>query len=263
MNVTEQTLEVWGGRLSVRVKTAGSGPPLLYFHQSAGLAIDPFVSHLAEKYTVYAPELPGTSAGDPYAIHAVDELSDLVLVYEEVARKLDISSAVLAGQSFGGMLACELAAAYPSLATKLVLLAPLGLWREDLPVTSWMTEAPEKLPGLFFHDPAGPIAQAALKLPEEPAQMVAAIAQRVWNNGCAGKFIWPIPDRGLRGRLHRITAPALVVWGKDDRIAPAGYAGEFSTLLSGSKVALVDECGHLPQVEKYKETAAAVDEFLA
>src|SRR6185369_9542882 len=50
-------------------------------HPAAGLAWDPFLSHLAERYTVYAPEFPGTSVGDPYAIHQVDDLTDLVVLY--------------------------------------------------------------------------------------------------------------------------------------------------------------------------------------
>lgn len=56
--ITEQTVDVWGGRLAITVKVAGAGAPLLYLHPAAGLAWDPFLSHLASRYTVYAPEFP-------------------------------------------------------------------------------------------------------------------------------------------------------------------------------------------------------------
>src|SRR5439155_7047164 len=103
--IGEQTLSVWNGRLKMRVKVAGAGSPLLYLHPAAGLAWDPFLSHLAERYTVYAPEFPGTSAGDPHAIHQIDTLGNVVLAYEEMVRKLGLVDPVVVGQSFGGMLA--------------------------------------------------------------------------------------------------------------------------------------------------------------
>ncbi|NPT55965.1 alpha/beta fold hydrolase [Paraburkholderia elongata] len=113
--IAEQTLLVWNGRLKMRVKVAGNGAPLLYLHPSAGLAWDPFLSYLAQRYTVYAPEFPGTSVGDPYAIHSIHNLADVVLAYEELVRSLGLHDPVVVGQSFGGMLAAELAATFPDL----------------------------------------------------------------------------------------------------------------------------------------------------
>src|SRR6266699_2092121 len=195
--ISEETIQVWDGRITMRVKVAGAGSPLLYLHPAAGLAWDPFLSHLAERYTVYAPEFPGTSLGDPYAVHQVDDLTDVVLLYEELVRKLGLVTPVVVGQSFGGMLACELAAHFPDL---------------------------------------------------------------VWAFGCTGKFTWPIPDRGLRDRLHRISTRTLIIWGREDKLAHVAYAGEFATGIAGSKVARIDDCGHIPQVERYDQTVHAVDE---
>ncbi|WP_197651792.1 alpha/beta fold hydrolase [Carbonactinospora thermoautotrophica] len=260
--IHEEALDVWGGRLTMRVKVAGAGAPLLYLHPAAGLAWDPFLSHLAERYTVYAPEFPGTSVGDPYAIHAVDELSDVVLIYEEVIRRLGLVRPVLVGQSFGGMLAAELAAYFPALPEKLVLLAPIGLWRDDAPVANWIATPPDQLPALLFHDPAGAAAQLMLKLPEDPEAARAATAGLVWAFGCTGKFTWPIPDRGLRNRLHRVTASTLIVWGRQDRLIPVSYADEFAVLITDSRVVVIDDCGHIPQVEQFEQTVAAVDAFL-
>jgi pimeloyl-ACP methyl ester carboxylesterase len=85
----------------------------------------------------------------------------------------------------------------------------------------------------------------------------------VWSFGSAGKFIWPIPDRGLRDRLHRITSNTLIVWGRQDAFVPARYADDFADLIAHSKVAMIEQSGHLPQVEQFEQTAAAVDEFLS
>jgi pimeloyl-ACP methyl ester carboxylesterase len=260
--ISEESVEVWNGRIAIRVKVAGAGTPLLYLHPAAGLAWDPFLSHLAQRYTVYAPEFPGTSVGDPHAIHHIDALGDVVLAYEELVRKLGLDKPVVIGQSFGGMLAAELTSTFPDLASALVLLDPIGLWQDAHPIANWISTPADKLPELLFHDPVGPAAQAALALPEDPEQQVAAIAGLVWALGCTGKFAWPIPDRGLRGRLHRISARTLIVWGRNDKLAHVSYAGEFADAITGSKVAIFDDCGHIPQVEKYDLTVGAVDEFL-
>lgn len=260
--ITEETVEVWDGRITMRVKVAGAGSPLLYLHPAGGLAWDPFLTHLAESFTVYAPEFPGTSVGDPYAIHQIDDLSDVVLAYEELVRKLGLVAPVIVGQSFGGMIAAELTAAFPSLPSALILLDPIGLWSPEHPTANWVATPPERLPALLFHDPSSAAAQAMLALPEDPEQQRAIIAGMVWAFGCTGKFAWPIPDRGLRTRLHRIGVRTLIVWGRDDDLINVSYADQFADAIRGSKVTIIDNCGHIPQVEKYDETVQAVDEFL-
>lgn len=260
--ISEEHVDLWGGRLTMRVKVAGAGAPLLYLHPAAGLVWDPFLSRLAERFTVYAPEFPGTSVGDPYAIHAIDELPDAVLVYEELIRRLGLDSPIMVGQSFGGMLAAELAAAYPSLPGKLVLLDAVGLWRDDAPPTNPIAVAADKLPGLLFRDPESPAAQAMLALPEDQDAAAAVTAGMIWAFGCTGKFLWPVMDRGLRNRLHRVVAPTLIVWGREDAVVPVVYADEFAGLIPDSRVAIVEDCGHIPQVERFEETAELVEVFL-
>ena len=260
--ITEQTVDVWGGRLTITVKIAGAGTPLLYLHPAAGLAWDPFLSHLASRYTVYAPEFPGTSDGNPYAIHTIDTLSDMVLAYEDLVRALGLDRPVVVGQSFGGMLAAELAAAFPTLPEKLILLDPIGLWSEDAPTANWIATPPGQLPALLFHDPTSPAAQSMLAPSDDIEQQQAAAAAMVWAFGCTGKFAWPIPDRGLRHRLHRVIASTLIVWGRDDRLVSATYAEQFHQLITDSTVTIIEDCGHIPQVEKLDETLEAVDKFL-
>lgn len=260
--ITEQTVDVWGGRLNITVKVAGAGAPLVYLHPAAGLAWDPFLNHLAKHYTVYAPEFPGTTEGNPYAVHTIDALSDVVLAYEEVIRSLGLEHPVLVGQSFGGMLAAELASAFPTLPEKVILLDPIGLWNEAMPTANWVATPPAELPALLFHDPSSPAAQAALTPSDDVGQQQAAIAAMVWAFGCTGKFTWPIPDRGLRHRLHRLSAPTLIIWGRNDSLISADYAEHFHKLVSDSNVVIIDDCGHIPQVEKLDDTIEAVDKFL-
>jgi pimeloyl-ACP methyl ester carboxylesterase len=89
--------------------------------------------------------------GRPHAVHEIDHLPDLVLVYEEVIRSLGIARPVPVGYSFGGILAAELEATFLDLPDKLVLLDVLGLWWDDAPVARWILTPTDRLPELLFH----------------------------------------------------------------------------------------------------------------
>jgi pimeloyl-ACP methyl ester carboxylesterase len=259
-----ETIVVHNGKLSLNVQIAGSGPALVYFHGAGGLYWDHFVDHLATTHTVYAPELPGTSAGDPYAIHQIDSFADLLLLYEEALHKLGIEKAIAVGQSLGGMIAADLAAHFRTLFAKIVLLAPGGLWQEDLPykVLDLYACPPEEVPGYLFLDPGCPGAQAMLAMPEDLDQMAKHIAANVWALGCSGKFLWPFAEHGLADRLHRIAADTLVIWGKEDALVPVAYADLYAAGVASCQISIIENCGHIPQLEKYDETIKVVSDFL-
>jgi pimeloyl-ACP methyl ester carboxylesterase len=261
--VAERTLTVWQDKVESRAKVAGDGPPVVFLHGAAGLTWDDFLDRLAQRFTVYAPEHPGTSIGNPDAIHPLDNLWDLVLYYAELFDRLGLRAPAVVGHSFGGMVAAELAATCPERVGKLVLISPIGLWRDDAPIQNWMIVTPATdLPSYFFYDPAGPVARKMLGLPEDPALRQAAQLQMIWSMACTGKFVWPIPDKGLKKRIHRISAPALLVWGRQDRLVPPVYAQEFAGRIAGSRVELVEPAGHMPQLEQLEKVAALTAQFL-
>lgn len=263
LEIGERAIDVWDGRITMRVKTTGRGAPLVYLHPAAGLRFDPFLAALSANYTILAPEFPGTSVGDPNAIHAVDSLSDLVLIYEEAITKLGLTDTpVIVGQSFGGMLAAELASCFPKLFARVVLCDPIGLWQSDLPIVNWMTTAASELPSLLFKNPECEAAKAMFTPPPDPAAAVTAISSMVWALGCTGKFVWPIPEKGLHKRLHRLVAPTLIVWGEHDALVPVGYARQFGARIAGSRVEIVRDAGHIPQAEQMETTLALVRNFL-
>lgn len=261
-DLREEVVPVGGGRLDLRVQVRGSGPPVVFLHQASGLAWDPFLDELSTRRTVYAPLVPGTSPADPDAIDAVADLWDLVLLEQEALLALGLEGADLVGSSFGGMLAAELQATFPGTFGRLVLLDPIGLWRDDAPVANWMMIAPQDLPAALFADPSSEAAQATFALPSDHEAMADAIAATTWAMGCTAKFVWPVPDRGLWRRLHRITAPTLVIWGEQDGLVPVVYAQEFGTRIEGARVEVLADCGHVPQAERREETLALVREFL-
>ena len=262
--VCDETVEVWDSRLRLHVKVAGEGPPLLYFHPLLGLSWWPWLDQLAQRYTVYAPEHPGTSPGDPQAIREVQTFWELLLVYEEAIRRLDLDRPAAIGQSFGGMVAADLAASFPQVFSRLVLLSPMGLWRDDapIPLMEMVSGLPSDVPKYLYARPGSEAARAAQALPADPAQQAKAIAQATWNVGCTTKFAWPIADHGLGRRLYRIGVPTLIVWGRDDALVPVAYAKEFGSRITGSQVEVIDGCGHAVQVDQPERVWTAISGFM-
>lgn len=258
----ERTLSVWQDRVRIRVLSKGRGPSLVFFHGPWGLAWDPFLDELAQSFTVHAPEHPGTTPGEPDTIHHVDTLWDLVGCYDELLDHLELAETVLVGHSFGGMMACEIAAARPARTRRLVLIDPIGLWRDDAPVTNWMLVPPQDLPAWVFHDPRGAAAREVFALPAGQEEAALAKTQLMWAMGATGKFIWPIPDKGLKKRIHRVTAPALLVWGREDRLVPVSYAEVFASRLVSAKTEVIDDAGHAPHLERPEPVTRLVQAFL-
>lgn len=263
--ITQKVVPVLNGRLDITVNIAGKGEPLLYLHSAGGYYWDDFLDSLADHYTVYAPHFPGTAPGRPNDIDLVDNLWDVVLAYDDLLDGLGLEMVKLIGHSFGGLLAAELAAQRRQSIDKLVLIAPIGLWREDAPYTcaSWCALGPEEIMEVLFHDPAHP--RVVRRMTPPAGEEAAALWQVhfIWTLGCTAKVIWPIPDKGLKKRIHRVTAPSLVVWGENDKLIPPVYAQEFGRALPGSEVFMLPACGHEPPLEQMERLRDKVTGFLA
>jgi pimeloyl-ACP methyl ester carboxylesterase len=263
MVATIKTLPLKHCQFEAKVKTAGSGPPLVYLHAAGGPIWDDFVAGLSKHFTVYAPHHPGTGDTLRESIYSVESLWDLVLIYDELFDALNLNSVPVIGTSFGGMMACELAAHRPERISKLVLLAPIGLWRDDAPVAPYMLMPPEKLAATLYKDLSSEPVQKVLQMPADADEAATALADLVWALGATGKFIWPIPDKGLKKRMHRIKAKTLIVWGEDDALISPIYANEFASRIVNSQVEIIKDCGHVPQVEQLPELGPLVTRFLA
>ena len=263
MTPSPRTVTVWQERVPFTVHVKGTGPALVYFHGPWGLEWGAFLDALAERFTVYAPEHPGTTPGLPDVIYQIDTLWDLVLCYDELLDQLGLDEVAFAGHSFGAMVACEVAAQRPSRVRRLALLDPIGLWRDDAPVTNWMLVAPAELPEYVFRDPRGTAATSLFAVPDEAEAGALARTRLTWAMGSTGKYIWPIPDKGLKKRIHRIAAiPTLLVWGEDDRLVPRVYAEEFARRLRQTRTEVVKETGHAPHLEQPEATTSVVMTFL-
>jgi pimeloyl-ACP methyl ester carboxylesterase len=256
MQAAERDIPLAGTPFTARLYVAGTGDPIVYFHGAGGHAWTDVHDRLAERFTVYAPLHPGWETMTD--LDDLDSIADLVLYYVDILDALGIQRAGLVGHSVGGMVAAELAALRPDRVSRVALIAPWGLWRDAEPVADIWSQSPPRLAALLWHDPAGAAAQA-----NKPAGEPEAMLQAYLAGAAAAHFTWPIPDRGLHRRLHRVTAPVILIWGQQDRVVPASYAADFAALLPDSRTVLLDDAGHNVQLEQPDAVAAAIVDHLA
>ena len=254
-------LTLRGGDFEAEVLTDGSGPPLLYLHGAIGQkGWAPFLDSLAQKFTVYAPYLPGYSKST--GLEKLDDVTDLTLYQFELMDNLGVSKAHVVGHFLGGMIAAEMAALSPSYVDRLVLAAPTGTWRDSEPVADLLAMSADELQNELWSSASSSMSLSTADFEANSRLKSELAADRMQDLTAAGKFLWPIPDRGLKRRAYRIKAPTLILWGENDRIIPPVYAEDFANLIPGSQVSVLPNAGHLLMIERAEVFAGAVADFL-
>lgn len=251
-------LDIAGGRRRIRVFEAGDGAPLVFLHGAGGLAKDdPFLAALARRWHVFAPLLPGY--GDSEGGADLPDMLAVTLHGFDVIAALGLDRPILVGHAMGGMIAAEMAAVAPCAVERLGLIAPAGLWLDDHPVPDLFALLPHELPALLFHNPA--IGERMLAQGgdlADPKILEAFLICRARQMAMASKLLFPIPDRGLGGRLYRIRARTVIVWGAEDRLIPPAHGEAFRRGIAGAELVPVPAAGHMVTLEQPEAVAAAL-----
>ena len=259
--MSERNVSVDGGRFTTEVVELGKGEPLLFLHGTFGLDADRFLDRLGDKYRVIAPRHPGY--GNSSGSEQLLDIHDLIYYYLDFLDTEGLRGLPLVGHSLGAMFAAELAAVQPERFSKLVLMDAFGLWNAAYPVADFFAMMPRELGETLYADPSSPTAQAASRPPEENESFIAYMLERAKSLATAAKYLWPIPNRGLSKRLHRISAPTLLIWGESDKLVPPQYGKDFQAGIKGARLELIKDAGHLPQVEQPDQLAETVLSFVA
>jgi pimeloyl-ACP methyl ester carboxylesterase len=244
----------------VRYFEGGAGRPLVFLHGAGGLeAADPFLAALAEKYHVHAPLLPGY--GDSEECSELRDMLDFTLHTWDVVDSLGLDDPILVGHSMGGMIAAEMAAVAPHDVSRLGLIAPAGLWLDRFPIPDFFSMLPFQLAAVLFYDEtmgallmAGGGANFA-----DPEWLKNYLVRNARQLGTAGKILFPIPERGLAGRLYRIKAKTMIVWGESDKLIPLAYAERFRAGIAGAELVVIRAAGHMVPLEQTAQVMAALD----
>jgi len=253
----------------------GEGPPVILIHGLAGCWQNWLenIPHLARRHRVVALDLAGFGESelpqDEISIPGYGRLVDAFL------GEIGIERAALVGNSMGGFIAAEVAISHPSRVEKLVLVSAAGLMR----VGDRQQAAVERAARLFHPATAAVLARRAylIKRPKlrrrilygivrYPERIAPELVYEVASGaGKPGFFdaLSAIANYDYRDRLPAISAPTLLVWGRNDRIVPVSGAYEYERLIPGARRVIFEETGHLPMLERPGRFNQIVEEFLA
>jgi pimeloyl-ACP methyl ester carboxylesterase len=242
--------------VQTRLLRQGQGPRVLFLHGAGGMNGWPeFFQRLAEDHEVWFPEHPGFGLSDEDP--AIQTVRDLAAYYVDYIAQAGIGPVHLVGSSFGGWLAAELAVLSPASVASLTLIGPAGL----RPRVACAPGAPpptlEQFTRKLYFDQS--IADALLAQP--PDETLQRIQAR--NRAAATRIGGSFHNPALEAALGAVPVPALVVWGEHDQFVPVAQAQEWRQALRDAQAWVLPRCGHLPQLEKPRELAARLKDFLA
>jgi pimeloyl-ACP methyl ester carboxylesterase len=244
--------------LEITVLVGGTGPTLLVLHRDTGRGgWTRFHQLLAERFTVYAPALPGfDDSTRPAWMRTVAELATTLGLAVDA---LGVAPCAVVGLGFGGWVAAEAAVQCPHRFNTLVLHAPVGLQpAQGEIVDQFLYSAPDYV-RMGFADAArftGLFGDAR----EEPL-----LRAWDWNREMTTRIAWKpyMFNRSLPALLPALRIPTLVVRSTEDRIVPGSVAERYAELIPDARIVDLPGAGHQADLEAPDALAAAVGDFLA
>jgi len=271
-------LELPSARISTL--TMGQGPDVLLLHGLGGAKSSFFdtAAALSRQFRVHALDLPGfgSSSKPLLAPYTARWFADTVL---EAMDALGIGRAHIAGNSMGGRVALEIGLRAPHRVGGLALLCPavafirrsyhpiVRLLRPELGVlphrfTRRMVEG--QFWSLFANsDPIDP-EMADIVVDEFQRIYAGAGARRAFLSSARNLYLEaPYGPRGFYPRLSGLRPPALFVWGTHDPLIPPAFARHVQRWLPSAEQLILEDCGHVPQVERGAQTAGVLRRFFS
>jgi pimeloyl-ACP methyl ester carboxylesterase len=257
---TTRTVEL-PGRLSVTIDEYGEnteGSAVLMLHAGSGPRTMAGISAaLSEHVYVITPTHPGFD-GTPRP-EWLDSIADLATAYLDLLDVLDLTGVMVIGNSVGGWIASEMALRdNQKRLGAVVLVNAVGIhaFKEENKVVDVRKINPADIGKLSFANPA--FLPDFSKFTDEQRAAAAANQQTLGIYG-GEHFTF---DPKLRGRLHRVSLPVLVIWGEKDGVAKLGYGHGYAKAFPNGHFTPIADAGHFPQVEQLGATLGAVGDFV-
>jgi pimeloyl-ACP methyl ester carboxylesterase len=243
---------------------AGTGPTVILLHGLGGSsqAWQLNIGPLAEKFHVFVPDQIGFGKSDkPFVNYRMRTYVDFL---DQFCTQLKIERASLVGNSMGGWIAAAFTIAFPDRVDRLVLEDAAGYRPpKDFDLRSLYSLNPTTRVGMKI--------LTAKVFYNKAFSSDAAVDQALAFRMAAGDgyTINSIVESIIRGEdfldetVKTIKRPTLIVWGREDGLTPLADGERFNKDIAGSKLVVIDQCGHVPNFEKAAEFNAAVIKFLA
>ena len=265
--------DVTASGVRLRVSEEGGGPPVVLLH---GLFVDhscwaDVSTTLSESFRLIAPDLPGFGDSEkppasrfPYGVDAFAE------AIADMYAGLGIGRAAVVGHGLGGAVALTLAARHPELVRRLVLIGALCY---DTPPDFERRVA--RLPfvgGLFFKQLWGKSAfrsylrdtmfSVPAHVPHARLEHYYALFNSPEGRGSALATLRSTVDtRPIVAHTTRIQTPTLVIWGRHDKLYPAGLGQRLAREIRGAGFEVLD-AGHAVHEEQPARVAGILSQFL-
>jgi pimeloyl-ACP methyl ester carboxylesterase len=252
---SETAVEVAGGKL--HLARAGSGRPVLVLHHDIGSPERlEFYDALAARFDVLVPHHPGYGKSErPQWLRSV---RDVAVIYQWLLSDLGIARPSLIGLGFGGWIAAEMATMMPDGLHRLVLVGAMGVKPPegdifDQAIVSYIDYARAGFRDQqAFASVYGDVTTDQLVEWDLCREMCFRIAWKPY-----------MYNLSLPHLLGGVRAPALVVWGDDDKIVPKSAGERYAALLPNARLVSVRGSGHCVDMEQPGELAALVGGFIA
>ncbi|HEX6710373.1 MAG TPA: alpha/beta hydrolase [Rubrobacter sp.] len=255
----------------IRYNVIGGGPAVLLVHGwlSSSRVWDQLAGRLAQRFTVYTLDLSGFGESDkPLSGYGVRNGSRLLYAF---CAHFGLTHANVVGHDLGGAMAVKLAADHPDVVGRLVVVsAPADEDQIDVPTMLWLATLP--VVGPIFYA-LGRVARPVRRMWMRPFVADSDdLTEEVVDD--AGRSTPAAVSKSLsiarreisRGRLARqariIKIPILVVAGEEDQIVDPQSVGVWAGGVDKAEICLIDECGHLPMIERTAEFNAQILAFL-
>jgi pimeloyl-ACP methyl ester carboxylesterase len=256
---TEEMVDAAGATLAL-IK-GGTGEPLLVLHDAQG---HPgwlrYHEALAQQYTLYIPSHPGF--GKSERLEWVLNVRDLAGWYLDALDDLGLDRVHVMGLGLGGWLAASMASMCPHPFKKLILVGATGIKPPSGEIFDMFLVVARQYLAASFLDPSNTAEYQQLYGTDPTPEQAEAweVARET-----ASRLAWRpyMHDLSLPYLLRRLRhVPTLIVWGRQDAIVPLSAGEAYQASIPGSRLVVLDQCGHHPEIEQADEFVRVVQEFL-
>jgi pimeloyl-ACP methyl ester carboxylesterase len=253
---------VEAAEVRIQLRTGGSGAPLLILHGELGVPgwLQAY-ELLARHFTVYVPSLPGF--GQSERPGWIASIRDLAAWVTWCIRDLKLPQPLpVIGCSMGGWIAAEIATMNSTIFSQMVLVAPGGLKPEEGEIWDYFVHSAHEAVHQAFYKPEQAVEYGRYY---GDAWTPEAEAQAEHHREMASRLFWKpyMRSRTLLALLHGIAIPTLLVWGREDAIIPLNACQLYQQAIPGATATILDQCGHMPEMEQPEAFVQAVLAFLA
>jgi pimeloyl-ACP methyl ester carboxylesterase len=263
----------------LRYHEAGEGPPLLLLHGSGpGVTgwrnFRGILATFARHFRCLIVEFPGFGVSDDFGGHPMLTANDAVVTFVEA---LGLDSVDIIGNSMGGGVGINYAIRHPSKVRRLVTIGGIGTNiftpgpSEGIRLLQEFTENPTRQRLIdwlhsMVYDPSlvtDELIEERWALATDPPTLESA--RRMYGKAAFAAMMSAVRNSDAPlpwAMMHKVQAPTLLTWGRDDRVSPLDMALIPMRMIPNAELHVFPNCGHWAMIEAKQAFEATVLPFL-